>query len=136
MARSRSRSRSKSRHGGRRRRIRRPRRGRGFKDFIKKAGKFIKDHKLLSKAAPLLKYTPLAPAADAIGTAVSQMGYGRRRRRSRSRSRKPVAGSGFGGRRRRRSKRRRMHGGAMPIGYNPIQGPTYPMATSFAVPRF
>jgi len=61
-------------------------RGGNFKSFIKKAGKWIKDHHVLSKAGKFLGGVVPGGAGKAIAAAgnyAGQHGYGRRRRRRR-----------------------------------------------------
>ena len=56
--------------------------------FLKKAGKWIKDHKILSRGGKFLSGVIPGMAGQAIGAAgnfASQHGYGRRRRRRRRR---------------------------------------------------
>lgn len=59
--------------------------------FLKKVGKFIKDHRLLSTGGKFLSGVIPGVAGQAIGAAgnfAAQHGYGRRRRRVRRRRRR------------------------------------------------
>lgn len=53
-------------------------RGRGFMDFIKKAGKFLKKTHLVSRIGNILGKAGV-PYAGTIGSAAARLGYGRRR---------------------------------------------------------
>ena len=76
------------------RRVRRQR-GKGFMDFISRAGSFLKNSKLISTVANGLGAAGV-PLAGQIGSVANSLGFGRRRRGSGLR----LAGGGL--RRRRR----------------------------------
>ena len=61
--------------GGRRHRYR----GRGFFDFIKKAGKWLKKNRIISQVGSVLGEAGV-PYASRISKGAAAVGYGRRRR--------------------------------------------------------
>jgi hypothetical protein len=63
-----------------RRKARRPQRGKGFMDFLRKANSFLKKNKIISRVGSALGSIGV-PYASTIGTAAGAVGYGRRRRR-------------------------------------------------------
>jgi len=68
--------------GGRRRRRTRRVKGGSLSSWIKKAGDWLKKHKVVSRVGGLLG-TMGVPMADSIGKMAGAVGYGRRRQRRR-----------------------------------------------------
>ena len=75
---------------------RRHMRGRGFMDFMRKVGNFLKKTKVISKVGNLLG-AACVPYAGTIGKAADTLGYGRRRRYRRRGGALKLAGQGLSG---------------------------------------